>query len=91
MSGQILRNLFSRNGALNSKFRHVSSFKGRLGGQKNGLPKYYWLLTGTGVIVSYFALKSLKSTNQVYALQQRRVKDCSGNKMMPPNRQFFAG
>jgi hypothetical protein len=73
MSGKILRNLFSRTSALNSNSRHVSSFKGSFGGQKNSVTKWYWVLTGTGVAVSYFAIKSLKSSNQIYALQPRRV------------------
>ena len=75
MSGKILRNLFSGNSGLNSTSRHVASFKGNLSGQKNSVSKFVWLLTGTGVAVSFLAIKNLKSSNQIYALQQRRVNN----------------
>ena len=75
MSGKILRNLFfTRNGAYNLNSRHVSSFKGNFGSNRTNLTKWYWLLSGTGAAIGYFAIKSFKNSTQVYALQQRKVR-----------------
>ena len=75
MSGRILRNLFStRNSAAKLTSRHLTSFKGNFGGNRTNLTKYYWLLTGSGVAIGYFAIKSFKNSTQVYALQQRKVE-----------------
>lgn len=69
----ILRNFFFRKSALNSNSRHVSSFKGNFGGQRNSVTKWYWLLAGSAASISYFALKSFKNSNQIQALQIRKV------------------
>lgn len=74
MSGKVLKNLFlARNGAFNLTTRRVSTFKGGFGANRTSLTKWYWLLSGTGVAIGYFAFKSLKNSTQIYALQQRKV------------------
>ncbi|CRL01654.1 CLUMA_CG014877, isoform A [Clunio marinus] len=73
MSGTILRNLISvRRSVINLGSRHVSSNSNSFGGYRSNIYKWYWLFSGTGIAIGYFALKSLKSQNQIYALQQRK-------------------
>jgi hypothetical protein len=74
MSGQVLKSFFSlriRASSLNT--RQLSTLKGHSGGNRTNLTKWYWLLSGTGVAVGYYALKSFRNSSQVYALQQRKV------------------
>lgn len=74
MSGKILQNLFSaRNRANKINSRYVTSFNGNFSGNRSNLTKWYWLLSGTGVAIGFFALKSYKNSTKVYALQQRKV------------------
>lgn len=74
MSGRNFLNLVSRRGsALNLFPRHSSSFNRNFGAQRTNLTKWYWLLTGSGVAIGYFAIKSFKSSSQVHALTQRRA------------------
>lgn len=74
MSGRNLLNLIScRNNALNLFPRHFSSFNKNFGSQRTSLTKWYWLLTGSGVTIGYFAIKSFKTSSQVYALTPRKA------------------
>lgn len=74
MSGRILKSLIlSKNSASHLTSRQLTSFKGSFGGNRTNLTKWYWLLTGGGVAVGYFAIKSFKNSTQIYALQQRKV------------------
>lgn len=75
MSGKILKSLFlAQNRAVSLNSRHLSSFKGNFSGNRTNLTKWYWLLSGTGVAIGFFAIKSYKSQSQVYALQTRKVR-----------------
>lgn len=75
MSGRILINLISsRNSASKLASRHLATLKGNYGGNRTNLTKWYWLLSGTGLAVGYFAIKSFKNS-RVYALQQRKVRN----------------
>lgn len=70
---KILKNLISaRNKAHKINSRYVTSFNGNFSGNRSNLTKWYWLLSGTGAAIGFFALKSYKNSTKVYALQQRK-------------------